>query len=32
MSSSDEKVVNQKNKDAADVMTWREYECDNPKF
>ena len=27
MSSSDEKIVNQKNKDAADVMTWREYEA-----
>ncbi|KAK1621417.1 hypothetical protein QYE76_026934, partial [Lolium multiflorum] len=24
---SDEKIVNQKNKDAADVMTWREYEA-----
>ncbi|KAK1643949.1 hypothetical protein QYE76_061754 [Lolium multiflorum] len=23
----DEKIVNQKNKDAADVMTWREYEA-----
>ncbi|KAK1641558.1 hypothetical protein QYE76_059363 [Lolium multiflorum] len=27
MSSSDEKIVNQKNKDAADVMIWREYEA-----
>ncbi|KAK1677042.1 hypothetical protein QYE76_037890 [Lolium multiflorum] len=27
MSSSDEKIVNQKNNDAADVMTWREYEA-----
>ncbi|KAK1664015.1 hypothetical protein QYE76_052174 [Lolium multiflorum] len=27
MSSSDEKIVNQKNKDDADVMTWREYEA-----
>ena len=27
MSSSDAKIVNQKNKDAADVMTWREYEA-----
>ncbi|KAK1677068.1 hypothetical protein QYE76_037916 [Lolium multiflorum] len=25
--SGDEKIVNQKNKDAADVMTWREYEA-----
>ncbi|KAK1696685.1 hypothetical protein QYE76_013382 [Lolium multiflorum] len=25
--SRDEKIVNQKNKDAADVMTWREYEA-----
>ncbi|KAK1663994.1 hypothetical protein QYE76_052153 [Lolium multiflorum] len=27
MSSSDKKIVNPKNKDAADVMTWREYEA-----
>ncbi|KAK1594500.1 hypothetical protein QYE76_018803 [Lolium multiflorum] len=27
MSSSDEKIVNQKNKDAVDVMIWREYEA-----
>jgi hypothetical protein len=27
MSSSDEKFVNQKNKDATDVMTWREYKA-----
>ncbi|KAK1685873.1 hypothetical protein QYE76_046721 [Lolium multiflorum] len=27
MSSSDEKIVNHKNKDAANVMTWREYEA-----
>ena len=27
MSSSDAKIVNQKNKDAANVMTWREYEA-----
>ena len=27
MSSSDAKIVNHKNKDGADVMTWREYEA-----
>ncbi|KAK1609492.1 hypothetical protein QYE76_033165 [Lolium multiflorum] len=27
MSSGDAKIVNQKNKDGADVMTWREYEA-----
>ncbi|KAK1660230.1 hypothetical protein QYE76_048389 [Lolium multiflorum] len=27
MSASDEKIVNQKNKNFADVMTWREYEA-----
>jgi alkyl sulfatase BDS1-like metallo-beta-lactamase superfamily hydrolase len=27
MSASDEKIVNQKNKNSADLMTWREYEA-----